>query len=337
MAHFVEAARELRTSPFFVEEYHTLSISLRQGDPKEKIKGEFPDTNVIRSTLVPFRRLWHQNEPRHYARVTKILKRYVPEFRWFLDSLTLDGNRSAVRQLPWFKGLSLSLIDVIDVWLNTRYHHVGKSPRRGRFTRAGFERLNEGIGPVLFEYYFLSAVHEAGIAFFNILQCAESFLRGFAARGLTPSFALDPHPAEANVNRRTPGITPPEDTPEQRVWRLRRRNHYDGLSRFLTLIEAQDPIVAQILSDCSSFDDFAARCNITLQQTEDIGSIDKEDCTHFGGCIDNHPTAMRNRHSRRGFVAKRRDGVLLWGEDYLPVLRDQYLEFRTAFLKEPFE
>jgi len=337
VAHFVEATSELRSSPFFVEEYRSLSISMREGDPKDKIQGQFPDPNVIRSVLVPFRRLWHQNEPCQYAKVAKILKRYVPEFRGFLDSLALDGDRSVLRQMPWFKDITLSLTDVIDVWLNTRYHHVGKSPRRGRFTRADFDQLNDGIGPVLFEFYFLSAVHEAGIAFFNTLQCAESFLRGFAKRGLTPSFALEPHPAEVNVQRRTPGFTPAADTPEQRVWRLRRRRHYDGLNYFLSVTQMPDVSVARFLNECSSFDEFVDRSGTTMEKVEDIGAIDKEDCTHFGGCIDNHPTAMRNRRSRRGFVARRRDGALLWGEEYLPVLRDQYIEFRAAFLKEPFQ
>jgi hypothetical protein len=336
VGHFVEAARELRSSPFFVEEYRSLSISMRQGDPKEKIRGRFPDPNVIRSVLVPFRRLWHQNEPCQYAKVTKILKRYVPDFRGFLDSLALDGSHSAVRQMPWLKNISLSFTDVIDVWLNTRYHHVGKSTRLGRFTREDFDRFSEGLGPVLFEFYFLSAVQEAGIACFNILQCAESFLRGFAKKGLTPSFALDPGPSEANVERRTPGFTPAEDSPQQRVWRLRRRRHYDGINEFLSITSTTDSTVARFLPESTSFDEFADRCGVLLQQTEDIGTVDKEDCTNFGGCIDNHPTAIRNRKSRRGFVARRRDGTLLWGEDYVPVLRDQYIEFRTAFLREPF-
>ena len=52
--------------------------------------------------------------------------------------------------------------------------------------------------------------------------------------------------------------------------------------------------------------------------------------------IDNYPTVVKNRRSRRGFVGKRRDGALVWGEDYVPVLRDQYVEFRQALMREPF-
>ncbi len=313
-----------------------MGISMREGDPTEKIQGRFPDPSILRGMLVPFRRMWHQNEPCQYAKVSKILKRHVPDFRWFLDSLVFNGDRSALRQLPWFKDHPLSVSDVIDLWLNTRYHHVGKSPRCGRFTRADFDRFNREIGPVLFEFYFLSAVQEAGIAFFNIHQCAESFLRGCAAQGIAPSFALDAGESESNVQRATPGYTPEPNTPKQRVWRLRRRRHYDGFNYFLSLLDCTDQRVATLVPDCASFDQFADRLGAVLTHTVDFSATHQEDCTHFGGCIDNYPTAVRNRRSRRGFVAKRRNGTLIWAEEYVPVLRDQYVEFRDAFLQEPF-
>lgn len=336
VAHFVEAVRELRTSPFFMEEYRSLSISMREGDPKEKIQGKFPDPSILRGMLVPFRRVWHENEPCHYAKVTKILKRYVPESRWFLDSLAFDATRSAVGQLPLFRDQPLSVSDVINIWLNTRYHHVGKSSHCGRFTRNDFDRFNHSIGPVLFEFYFLSAIQEAGIAFFNIQQCAESFLRGFAEQGLTPSFNLDPGASEDNVQRATPGYTPEQNTPKQRVWRLRRRRHYEGFNYFLGLLDCSDETVADLIRRCDSFDQFAKCHGATLTHTDNFSAIDPEDCTHFGGCIDNYPTVVRNRRPRKGFVARRRDGTLIWGEDYVSVLRDQYVEFRDAFLREPF-
>lgn len=336
VGHFVEAVRELRRSPFFVEEYSSLRISMREGDPKENIKGHFPDPNILQGMLVPFRRVWQQNEPCHHMKVAKILKKHVPDFRCFLDSVVFNDERTVVRNMPWFRDVVLSLTDVINVWLNTRYLHIGKSSRHGRFTREDFDNLNSQIGPVLFEFYFLSAVHEAGISFFNILQCAESFFRGFTKQGLTPSFPIRSVYEDGNVERKTIGYTPDEDTPSKRVWRLRRRRHYDGFNHFLDLIGCTDASVASLLTLSDSFDNFVKRSGIVLERTDDLRSLDKEDFTHFEGCIDNYPTVLRNRRCRRGFVVKRRDGTLVWEEEYVPVLRDQYTEFREAFSKEQF-
>ncbi|MCJ7793618.1 hypothetical protein MUP42_01655, partial [Candidatus Bathyarchaeota archaeon] len=281
VAHFVEAARELRRSPFFIEEYRTLSISMRTGDPKEKIKGHFPDTNILCAMLVPFRRLWQQSESCHYLKVANIIKKYIPNFRGFIDSILPDDKRAFVRLHPLFKDIDLSFSDVIDLWLNTRYMHVGKGSRRGRFDRSHYEQFKTEIGPVLFEYYFLASVQEAGICFFNMQQCAESFLKGFSRRGLSPTFALNTDIGDSNVDRTTPGFTPEPDTPAQRVWRLRKRKLYDGFNKFLDLIQCPDARAVHLLGHCENFDDFAAEANISLLQTDDLGSIDKDDITHF--------------------------------------------------------
>ena len=138
------------------------------------------------------------------------------------------------------------------------------------------------------------------------------------------------------VERNTPGYTPQPDSPSQRVWKLRRRRHYDGFNKFLDLIGFADNIVADLLTQCITFDDFVSKANVCLEYTDSVTTIDKKDFTNFGGCIDNHPTTVRNRRSRRGFVARLRSGILKWGEDYVPVLRDQYAEFRDAFMEEVF-
>ena len=147
VAHFVEAARELQQSPFFMEEYRSLNISMCEGDPKEKIQGEFPDPSILRAVLVPFRRVWHKSEPCHYAKVTRILKRHIPEFRWFLDSVAFDGARPAIRHFPWFKDCPLSATEIIDLWLNTRYHHVGRSSPQRTIRAAGLRPLQSEHRP----------------------------------------------------------------------------------------------------------------------------------------------------------------------------------------------
>jgi len=337
IAHFVEASRELRRSPFFIEEYRTLSISMREGDPKEQIKGRFPDPNIVAAMLVPFRRVWQQKEPCQYIKVANLLKKYIPELRSFMGSVMFDGKRAIVRQLPWFKDITLSVTDVIDVWLNTRYMHVGKTAKEGRFTRTDFERLNVEIGSVFFEFYFLSAVQEASIYFFNLQQCAESFLRDLKSKGLLPTFSFDSTSDGSNIERKTPGYTPDEDSPQQRVWRLRRRRHYNGFNRLLNLLSLNDPVIATAVSSCNSLDHFLATMQVSLERTAQFGQLDPDVFTHFDGCCDNEATVIKNHRARKGFVAKRNDGVLVWAEEYLSILTDQYLEFREALTAAVFK
>lgn len=336
VAHFVEAVRELKSSAFCVEEFQSLSISVREGAPKEEARGNFPDPHVVRAALVPFRRIWNQNEPCNYIKVGNIVKRYIPVFRALLGPLEFSNESSLVGGMGWFRNKGVTPTEVIDIWLNTRVHHVGKSGRQGRFTREDFDRLNEEIGPVQFEYYFLSAVREVCVACFNLLQCAEGFLNACASNGQHPSFQIVPHRGEDRVQRSTPGYTPEENTPRQRVWRLRRRRRYDGLNYFLEVSGLSDEQIAALISECDSFDEFVQRNNFAFERTEDFIGMDTSDFTHMGGCIDNEKTAWRNRRCRRGFVAKRTDGRFVYGEDYMPVLNDQYAEFRDAFLANPF-
>lgn len=138
IAYFVEGARELRTSPFFIEEYMSLGISMREGDPMEKVEGRFPDPNVLQSVLVPFRRIWHQSEPCYHARVVNVLKKHMVDCQALLASFRFRNEKSVAKQMPFLRNIDLSPTDVIDLWLNTRYHHVGKSSRNGRFTREDF-------------------------------------------------------------------------------------------------------------------------------------------------------------------------------------------------------
>ena len=336
VAHFVEGTHELSKSPFFIEEYRSLSISMRKGEPDEKIKVSLPDSNIVAAMLVPFRRLWQQSQPCNYRKVANILKKYVPDFRWFIDSVLLNEDHAVVKDLPWFKNINLSFANVIDVWLNTRYMHVGKSSHHGQFTRQDFNKFSQEIGPALFEYYFLSAVYEAGICLFNLCQCSESFLRGFKKQGLVPSFEIRAQSQQDNIERHTPGFTPDGDSPEQRVWKLRRRKHYDGLNRFLNLISCSDQKIADVITRCNSFEAFADSLAVHFEHTDDIAGLNTDEFTHFDGCCDNYSTVVRNRRSRRGFVGKKRDGSFVCAEEYIPVLRDQYLEFRTAFVKEIF-
>jgi hypothetical protein len=190
---------------------------------------------------------------------------------------------------------------------------------------------------VLFEFYFLQSLFEFGISLFNVLQCAEGFIRTAEEEGLNPSFqpvtTRDPR-----IRRGTPGYTPPTESAHHRVWRLRRRNDYRGISYLMDISNLTDEVVAGLLVNCDSFDQFASEAGLSLEHTDDFEAArDIENFNAMGGAIDNHFAAVRNGKCRRGFVGRRRDSTLVWGEDFVPIVTDQYAAFRAAHLREPFE
>jgi hypothetical protein len=250
--------------------------------------------------------------------------------------LLFDDSKSLAGSFEWVKESGLLPTDAIDLWLNTRYHHVGRKQSH-RFTRDDFDRFSQDMGPVLFEFFFLQSIHEFGISLFNVLQCAEGFLATLADQGVHPSFQFI-STKDNRIERATPGYTPEENNPSQRVWRLRRRQIFSGISYLLELINFSNEDAAQAIHMSESFDEFADSVGIAIEHAEDFESArTEEDFVAFGGCIDNQMTAYKNQKCRRGFVGKRRNSTLVCGEDFLPIIRDQYAEFREAFTREPFQ
>lgn len=341
VAYFIEAVRELKDSPFFSEEYGRLRISIRTGKRKNKLTGLFPDQHIQRSMILPFRLVWQQNEICHYLRVVNILKRYIPEFRNILDRVVFNVEKKNVMQIqmPELNHEPLPLKDIIDIWFNTRYLHVGSSAQCGRFNREYFDRLNKQFGPLSFECDFLVAVKEVGVLFFNILSFAEIFMQICFEHGWKPSFVFDfaDQPKNENIERWSPGFTlKGKTTPSKKVWRLRRRQDYRALSSFLDLTRITNTKIAKIVHECASFNEFIDRCDIVVKKTNRIKSGNNSYTSSYA-CMDNHSTAIKNRRCRTGFVAKQKDGTIVCSTTCIPVLREQYIEFRNAFSRRPFK
>lgn len=269
IAHFVEAVRELKQSPFFIEEFSSLSLSMKKGGTRDEVTAHLPDPNVMRGVLLPFRRVWQQNEPCNFTRVFNYLKKYIPKSQSLIDSFAINKEQDAVNYFPAWKNEKLTYQDLIDVWLNTRYLHVGSSKTTGKFNRSDFDHLERQIGKVLFEYYFVWAVSKFGTSLFNIRPIAERFISDLAQRGLEPSFSMAGTMSIEGIRRTTPGFTPERESPSHRVWCLRRRRIFAAFNNFLRLADYPDQQAAELISDCDSFDAFILRAGITLSfQTE---------------------------------------------------------------------
>lgn len=340
VAHFAEAVRELRASPFFIEEYHNLKLSFRQGDPLELVKGGFPDANVVRAMLIPFRRLWQQREPCYYGKVVKILKRYDPSGRGLLDSFVFSDTTAHIRKLPFYGSASLLPSEAIDLWLNTKDFHTGTTAKEGHHTRKDFEKFEKQFGRVLFEYYFLSSVHEVTISFFNLGSSCEFLLKEWDAEGIKPSFSFSlakpTTDQPQNIERTTPGFTPQAEAPAHRIWRLKRRKRYDAISYFIQRTSFSDEDLAGRIGANEQFETFLADVKITCQKVDDINSLDKEQVAHLSAVSDSFEVACKRKKMRRGTVAVYLNGDIFYSDDALTIISDQYVEFREAFLREPF-
>jgi len=338
VAHFREGVAEIRRSPLFIEEFRNLSLKWTDSGDPNSITAVLPEEMVVRDLLIPFRRLWQQGEPCHFRRVVNIIAKADPSHGTFIRSFAFTDDKATIRLFPWFKKFSISASDLVYMVINTRYMHVGIG-QCGRFSRGDYENLKAAVDPVILEYAFLSTIHDVGLSFINIdsLGC-KPFLAACEANELLPSFPLR-HLEESvpGIERRTPGLSLPGVSLPQRMWRLRNRHRYDGINRFLAMINADDATFCHMVIEAPTFDGLLDLAGIALTQLSTFPSFDDISFRHWSGAMDEQHTALRNKKSRRGFVAMRKDGEIFWTEDYVPILRDQYIEFRDALLKEPFE
>jgi len=337
LAHFTIAIDELRRSPFFIEEHRSLTLSWADGAKKENFGGNFPDETIVKAALVPFRRVWAQGEPCQYIKVANIVKRY--NRNTLIEKPAHVENQNAIKILKANDDPDITVREIIDAWLNTNYMHVGGKPSKGKrssMTREEFDQLSAKFGKSRFEYFFLDSVWRMGIHLFNIESlCVAPFLEDCEQRGLIPSVRLAII-GEENVTRHTPGFSQlPADVQTQRVWRLRRRALYATFSDLLEMAGLKDEQIASPLNSQSTFDNFAMTVGLNLQFVESL-EFKHGKIVQYKGCIDEISMASRNGVSRRGFVALNKDGSFSWTEDYLPIVRDQYLEFRKAYLALEF-
>lgn len=336
VAHFVEAVQELRASPSFVEEFSNLRITSWQGASKKQIKGDFPNPIVVEAMLIPFRRLWQKEQPCFYRHVANLLKRYEPKETAWVDSFVFSDKNSMLSRWSLMSPQELSPSEVIDLRLNTRYMHTGMSRRRGKFTRKDFEQHEERMGRDLFEFYFLQAVNEAAVSFFNLGKCCEAFLLACEGRSLHPSFKLR-QPPKAGDSRLTPGLTIRGDSPPDRLWRLRRRNRYKTIAEFLSLIDLTDEQLAVSVSTAKTFPEALKLFGIAVRRRSATALQHDKTMVRVSGVADAIEKHFLNRKPRTGFLAKRQDGKLYYSGQAIQILDDQYSQLRDALLREPFE
>lgn len=329
----VITARELRECRFFVEEHHQLSISFREGDPPEAIKAQFPDPDTVSAVLIPFRRLWMKGERCFHRYVANIIKRCCEQLRGRVDH-SFSMNTDEVAKIPVLGGVDLSQRDVIDLWLNTRYMHVGTSGRKGRFTREDFHRLETQVGATLFEYHFLNSILHVGLLFFNILRDAEAFLKWCNSNGWRCGIDINAPEANPDVVRNTPGFEQVRDSKEQMAWRLRHRKKYSFFAVLLEQKKLSDADVVRLVCEYDTFPKFCYKIGVGLEQISKPEDCNRNDIVFFSSVVDGYLTFDRLGRVRKGTLFVTRSGDVKWDDDWLELVSEQYLAFREALRED---
>lgn len=336
LALFIEAVEELRSSPYFQEEYRSLSLSVGQDEPLKSATAKLPDENIVRSTLIPFRRVWQKEEPSNYHRVANIIKKLVPDECDYVDDFMFKGHDARAARLMEIPESTLSPADTIDIWLNNVYFHGGKKARAGKFTRTDFEREEAAIGPARFKFHFFMTISAASISFANLLPIARHALRLLAQRGVNPSFV--PRTKTTGVLQFTPGFTPDQNAIAHKIWRLRRRRAYGALNQFMDYAKLKDSKVARLTRAHETFPSFVSAIGLLLRKLgNEYPDMKQYNLTGIGGFMDDHAVVYRNKACRTGWVAVAKDKTIYYGGEFEVIVAEQYSSFRVAFLADPFK
>ena len=343
MAHQVQAARDLKASPLFIDGQTSLGITYMQhkGEARGPITYQVPDPRVRDSVIIPFRRMWMNDEPANFDRVGNIIKRYWPEARPYVDVFK-DGMKKAKANYPpaCYIGLigdsnfTISPKDVIDLWLNCRLAHVGGRPGKGRFTRVDFDKNVETYGAEKLEYMYVTAVHQVGPWFISLAQLSERLLENWSKGGIEPSFFFDnitdngrvPSGSRDSLKRYTPGITIDDSDEEMRLEVLFRRQKYSQISKLIYKLEASKSDTLRFVRISKNAEEMFAHFGIAVESVKTLDEFDRP--AYFSTISDGFD--MNKLPWRKGMVALLRDKKTLFAQgDALTILTEQLLELNS--------
>jgi hypothetical protein len=275
IAHFMQAAKELGASPLFSEDHGRISFEGEiNGGEVDLQHIVLPNPLVRDAAVLCFRKIWMANEPSNYQRTINALKRYAPALRGEVEDCE---QQLAV----WFrchtnswvsKATSLAPRDVLELWINARLAHAGKTATKGRFTRADFETHVGALGLAHFEALFIHAVQAVGTGFLMLLRLAEK-----AMRDMWVPLGMDPEVFSASVahagtsidtlgvrlTRSSPGIVVEQETRRDRLARYLNRDAFTSLRRFFQLLRLDSLTCVELLAATSDLDAFLSSLPFT--------------------------------------------------------------------------
>lgn len=327
VALFVVAARQLKTCRFWMEEHQNLTCIVEQSKGTPKVSYRLPDPETVAAAVLAFRKLWNEEDACHHGKAKNVIYKHCPRLQHIIDE-SWQHTHGMLEFLSRQHRLDVATKDIVTVWLNTQFLHVGKGRRRGRFTREDFQKMEAAIGASRFEYCFLMCMWHYGIYFRNLFNIAEAFLRWCGSTGLSPSVDITPQGPAVDVQRATPGFQQHGSPAEQLCWRLRRMRKYRAFADVAEQLGLTDTSMATHISGSDTFSCFCQSLDVTLVREQAPPLLESRDGVYFGSMVDEPSPCIQLGRVRKGFWQLTRDRRIRWSDEWLAVVEEQYASVR---------
>ncbi len=275
VAHYTQAAFELKRCALFIEEHRTLGIS---GMPSDgPVTYNLPDAIVRDAAVMPFRKMWMTREPSQFGKVSNTVGRRWPAAMSYVRLFKKNFKQSTSGFLSdvifRFNPHNITPDQVVNLWLNCRLAHVGGTNSDGKLSRADFVRESNRLGAAKFEYLFVESIWTIGLSFIGFSQITSRLLAKWDTEGFNPSFVMDdigsqnsgPEQNGDRVHRSTPGVTVHPHDLSMRLSLLRRRKALGHINYLLDLLEQGGNDSLALLRNSHSIEELIANANAEMR------------------------------------------------------------------------
>ena len=330
VAHFIQAAKDLKASPIFTEEQCEIGVTYDERGVTYRV----PDPRVRDAMVIPFRRIWMQREPAYFDRICNILDRCAPQWRPYID-LFKKSCQHARQKFDYLvkDDPGVAPEDVINMWLYCRLTHAGAT---GKFSRSDYERELSRLGQAKFEYLLLVACYNVGLSYINLLQIAEwVLLSKWASEGLKPSFVFDDDLAAHGtrdckdgvwLERSTPGMTIAADDLAAQLNLLRRRRAFSGMNRLIGMVSVDINRCLHLLQTSSDVDEFLRLAGFAGDTIDHVSVMDG--ASNIASVSDDF-TDIQQYPWRKGAIARFDLTIKMAGQSH-QILEEQFVRLKEA-------
>jgi hypothetical protein len=184
---------------------------------------------------------------------------------------------------------------IVDLWLNAYYFHVGGIPTAIPTTREEFLRAEAELGPEVFEYLFQSAIYTIGLCFLNLGPFASRALGLWANEGYMPSD--DPTHPSPIVHRATPGIEDRYHSEPERLARLCRKSPFRQVAMILEYMSVDKILAVDVVRKA---DDVMQMVEFAGHRVREGETVDYNCIGRFSMMADDHSRVLRLGYVRKG-------------------------------------
>jgi hypothetical protein len=257
LAAFAEACAELGNEPFF--KLNEPLPNFRASSDWKRVTFLMGSRVLFRAGLVPFRRIWHQAEPAHWATAADILAAAgLPTQLNYSVKTEAEMIRHDIDRPELTKRVPLTNGRIVELWLGAVAAHESWDQRKE------WETALAQYGHAALDYAFRSAVKTLGYHFQRLADHAVRPALALAATELklAPSFVIG---AATATKRRE--VTPdgtlilregsaehgPDESFEERYRRLLDSYDNQSLGRIFARLEASQGEIMRAVLWCATF------------------------------------------------------------------------------------